>query len=247
LLTEKALIIIPARYASTRFPGKPLAPIAGVPMVVRVLQRAHRVRNASKVVVATDDRRIADVVREHGGEAVITSKRHSSGTSRAAEVARTLSNFGIVVNLQGDEPLFPIKGVERLIDEMVRDSGIVMATLASRKISDRELRSPDVVKVVCDLEGDALYFSRSPIPRSRDRGSPKQGGLKHIGIYAFRRDFLLKFPCLPRGRLERTESLEQLRALENGYKIRVLAGNYTSIAVDRPADIKRVEKKIQKR
>jgi len=241
------LIVIPARYGSTRFPGKPLAPIAGVPMIVRVYRRALKVKGAHRVVVATDDRRIVDVVQASGGEAIMTSRRHSSGTSRSAEVAEKFPEFGIVINIQGDEPLFPLNGVRRLIDEMQSTPELVMATLASRKVTESELRSRDVVKVVCDLQSNALYFSRSPIPASRDRAQGTKGVLKHIGIYAFRRDFLLKFPGLRRGRLEQIEKLEQLRALENGYPIRVLVGNCAPIAVDRPADIKKVEKKIQKR
>jgi len=247
LSNSKVLIVIPARFGSTRFPGKPLAHIVGVPMIVRVYKRALRVKGADRVVVATDDRRIADVVWVSGGEAIMTSTRHRSGTSRSSEVAEKLPEYEIILNIQGDEPLFPLNGVRRLIEEMKSTPELVMATLASRRVTESELRSRDVVKVVCDLEGNALYFSRAPIPASRDRAQGTEGVLKHIGIYAFRRDFLLGFKRLRKGRLERIENLEQLRALENGFPIRVLVGNCAPVAVDRPADIKKVEKKFQKR
>lgn len=302
--SRKVLVVIPARYGSTRFRGKPLAVIGGVPMVVRTYKRALRIKNADSVVVATDDRRIERIVTDAGGTAVMTSSRHSSGTSRVAEAVRMVQpRHDIVINIQGDEPVFPIRSVERLIDLIVEDRSISMATIATRRITEAELFSRDVVKVVVDSDGYALYFSRSPIPypgehhdsflnlhrekRSasilrtlsdeRDVASSSRHGadgsagetakhraksstaaeevyskrltgfLKHIGIYGFRRNFLERFVALKRSTLEKRESLEQLRALENGFGIRVLTCSAQSISVDRPEDIKVVEKNIQTR
>jgi 3-deoxy-manno-octulosonate cytidylyltransferase (CMP-KDO synthetase) len=238
LRRSKVLVVIPARYGSTRFPGKPLAPIGGVPMIVRVRRRAARLRGADTVVVATDDRRIFDVVTADGGEAMMTSRRHRTGTDRVCEVAERFRH-GIVVNVQGDEPFLPVAGVERLMEALQRDPSIAMATLAASSTDQRDRARPDVVKVVCDLDGNALYFSRAPVPASGGRF------LRHVGIYGFRRRFLLGYRSLRRGPLEKRENLEQLRALENGYAIRVLPCRTAGIGVDTPADIKRVEKKIQ--
>jgi 3-deoxy-manno-octulosonate cytidylyltransferase (CMP-KDO synthetase) len=239
-VAERAAIIIPARYGSTRFMGKPLAAIRGVPMILRVYRRARLVRSAEDVIVATDDRRILTVVEEGGGRAVMTSPRHPTGTSRVAEAASALRH-GIIVNVQGDEPMLPWRAVERLIDAMRADRGLVMATLAAPSRDPEELARPDVVKVVCDREGNALCFSRSPLPY----GAPPF--LRHIGVYAFRRGFLLGYARLPRGPLEGSEGLEQLRALENGFRIRVIRCRAESIGVDRPADIKRIEKRMRSR
>lgn len=236
----RTLAVIPARYASTRFPGKPLAPIDGLPMILHVVRRASRVKGVDTVVVATDDERILRIVEEDGGTALMTRKTHPTGTSRVAEVAARYSHQ-IVLNIQGDEPLLPKSGIERLIEAMRGDSGILMGTLATPSTDPREHENPDVVKVVCSKAGDALYFSRSPIPHSCGRF------LKHVGVYAFRRRFLLEYASLPRGPLEKKERLEQLRALENGAGIRVITCRTGSIGVDRPSDIKRVEKRIKRR
>lgn len=222
-------------------------------MIVHVWKRASRVSNADSVVVATDDRRIASVVSNAGGTAVMTSSEHTSGTSRVWEAASRM-DCGIVVNVQGDEPLLPVSAVERLIELMRSDRTIVMATLAAVVEDFEDLRSPHVVKVVCDREGNALYFSRSPIPFpgfSLAASISQAGGShecdrkfrahRHIGVYAFRRDFLRRFVSFPQGPLEKLESLEQLRALENGYRIKVLSCRCNSIGVDRPEDLKRIE------
>ncbi len=235
---SKVLAVIPARYSSTRFPGKPLAPIKGIPMILRVLRGASRIDGIDRVIVATDDERIRRVVEEDGGTAVMTSKSHRTGTSRVAEAASRYRH-GIVLNVQGDEPILPKAGIERLIDVMCSDPGIRMGTLAAPSRDQREHESMDVVKVVCGRDDNALYFSRSPLP------SGSGGFLKHIGVYAYRRSFLLRFDSLERGILERRESLEQLRALENGVPIRVVTCRAHGIGVDRPSDIKRVEKRLR--
>lgn len=237
--SARALAVIPARYGSSRFPGKPLAVINGVPMILRVMRRTGDVRGISEVIVATDDQRIKDVVEEDGGRAVMTSSSHPSGTSRVAEVASQLDH-DIVLNIQGDEPLLPVTGVEKLIETMAQDSSILMGTLASRSEDRAELGNPDTVKVVFDVNGDALYFSRSPLRCGEN------SFYRHIGIYGFRKAFLLEFEKLPDGSLEETERLEQLRALENGYRIRVVTCSASVVGVDRPEDIKRVEKLIDR-
>ena len=255
----KALVVIPARYGSTRFEGKPLAIIEGEPMIVRVLKRAAKIRNADAVIVATDDKRIKAAVEEAGGIAVMTAASHPSGTSRVSEAAAYFLH-GIVVNVQGDEPLLPVGPVEKLIEVMRADKELMMGTLASPSNDLEDLLRPDVVKVVSDRDGNALYFSRSPIPYPdfflrglERRGSGALGGreglrfLRHIGVYAFRRSFLLGYNDLPRGPLERHERLEQLRALENGYRISIVTCRSAAIGVDRPEDIKKVEKRIRSR
>ncbi len=237
---SKVLVVIPARYASTRFPGKPLALIAGLPMILHVYRRAAKLRGVDGVVVATDDRRIFDVVVNDGGTALMTSKRHGTGTARVCEVAAG-HRHGIVVNIQGDEPLLPKRGVERLIEMMQSNPSVPMGTLASPCADRAEAGRRDVVKVVTDLDGNALYFSRAPIPGGE--GSV----LRHIGVYAYRRSFLLGLGSLRRGPLEKRESLEQLRVLENGHMIRVVTCRTAAAGVDTPGDIKRVEKKIQRK
>ncbi|MBN1163832.1 MAG: 3-deoxy-manno-octulosonate cytidylyltransferase [Candidatus Krumholzibacteriota bacterium] len=233
--TTRVLAIIPARYSSTRFPGKPLAVIDGLPMILHVVRRTCRIRGVDRVMVATDDRRIKEVVEADGAQAVMTSPSHRTGTSRIAEVAER-QRYGIILNIQGDEPLLPRPGVERLIETMKRERGVLMGTLCSRSRDRKALLRPDVVKVARGLDGNALYFSRSPVPFQGEEF------LWHIGVYAYRRRFLLRYESLKRGPLENSESLEQLRALENGYPVRVLICRHRSLGVDRPADIKRVEK-----
>ena len=257
---EQVLIVIPARYGSTRFAGKPLAVIGGLPMIVHVYRRASKIRNADMVIVATDDYRIKAVVEDAGGTAIMTAASHPTGTSRIAEAASKFPH-GIVVNVQGDEPLLPVRSVEKLIDTMLSDKQLVMGTLASPATSPEDLTRPDVVKVVCDREGNALYFSRSPIPfpGSGAPATPASGAdappskarcnpnfLRHIGVYAFRRSFLFNFTRLKPGPLEKSESLEQLRALENGYPIRVVTCRSASIGVDRPEDLRTVEKALRR-
>ena len=236
----KVLAVIPARYGSTRFPGKPLAKIAGLPMILHVTRRVSGIRGIEKVIVATDDERIMDVVTADGHLAEMTSKRHRTGSARVAEVAGRHS-CSIVINVQGDEPLLPSAAVERLVTVMRSDQKLLMATLATTGSGADEMNRPDVVKVAVNREGYAMYFSRSPVPYGTDKF------LHHIGIYAFRRKFLLEYDTMPKGPFEKAEGLEQLRALENGFRIRVLPCRARSVGVDRPEDIKRVEKWMRSR
>jgi 3-deoxy-manno-octulosonate cytidylyltransferase (CMP-KDO synthetase) len=231
------IAVVPARYGSSRLPAKALAEIGGVPMVVRVWRQASKAQSLSRVVVATDDERIAAPVREAGAEAIMTSSAHLSGTDRVAEVAALL-HADLYVNVQGDLPFIEPADLDALVAPMRDDETIAMATLATPIIDALEWNNPSVVKVVCGADGNALYFSRSPIPHMRDGGMPKQA-LRHIGVYAYRRDFLMKFAALPEGVLERVEKLEQLRALEHGYTIRVVASVKPSLEVDTAADLAR--------
>ena len=239
-MATKVLAVIPARYGSTRFPGKPLAEIAGLPMILHVVRRVAGVKGVEKAVVATDDERILEVVRADGHLAEMTSKRHRTGTARVAEVAGRHS-CRIVLNVQGDEPLLPMSAVERLCGVMRADGGIRMATLATTGSGDSEIKRPDVVKVAVDRNGYAMYFSRSPVPHGTDKF------LHHIGVYAFRKDFLLGYDGMQKGPFEKAEGLEQLRALENGYRIKVVPCRARALGVDRPEDIKRVEKRRRSR
>ncbi|MEI8063113.1 MAG: 3-deoxy-manno-octulosonate cytidylyltransferase [Verrucomicrobiota bacterium] len=237
----KTLGVIPARYGAQRFPGKPLALIAGKPLVQRVYEQARKAQRLDRVVIATDDTRIADAVKKFGGEVVMTSPACPSGTDRAAEVVRQL-DCDQVVNIQGDEPLMRPEMIDQLVDGL---ADYDMATLARLIESAEVLANPNVVKVVFATTGNALYFSRHPIPFVRDIGATAPH-FKHLGIYAYRRDFLLKFVQLPPSALEKTEKLEQLRALENGFAIKVLVTLYDSVGVDVPADVKIVEEILRK-
>ena len=234
-------VIIPARYASTRFPGKPLALLAGKPMIQHVCEKAAASK-AGIVAVATDDRRIADAVTAFGGTAVMTSPDHPSGTDRIAEALGKLGgNFDLVINVQGDEPLIPTSVIDELIDAMRADPRLPMATVAVP--GNRETMTENNVKVVFGADGNALYFSRSMIPFLR-RGGTECGVWLHWGIYAYRRCALEKFVSLPPGRLENAEKLEQLRALENGISIRVVTSKLQSIGVDTPEDLAAAEKRL---
>lgn len=237
----KAVILIPARWASTRFPGKPLTPIAGVSLIRRVFDRAVTVRGASAVYVATDDDRIASHVREFGGNVLQPEGDFQTGTDRIAAAVRLLpSGFDQVINVQGDEPLIDTDSVDRVIHAL-QNEPIDIATLSSPIETDEEYTSRDVVKVVTDLSGYALYFSRAPIPfGSRDTAR------RHIGLYGYQTKALLRFASLPQTPLERAESLEQLRALQNGFKIRVLHTDKPHLGVDRPEDVLRVESELAK-
>jgi 3-deoxy-manno-octulosonate cytidylyltransferase (CMP-KDO synthetase) len=239
---EAAVAIIPARFQSTRLPGKALALIGGQPMVWHVAERTRRARGLARVIVATDDARIAAAIEASGAEAVLTRPEHPSGTDRLAEVAAQL-DAPIVVNVQGDLPLLDPVMVEQLVARLRAEPALPMATLASPIHDDAEWRSPHVVKVVAGADGRALYFSRSPIPHDRD-GSRADGeplGWRHIGMYAYRRDVLLRLATLPPSPLENRERLEQLRALENGIAIGVetWAAAEPLIEVDTPADLER--------
>ncbi len=234
----RTLGVIPARYGAQRFPGKPLARIAGQPLIQRVYERARQAARLDRVVVATDDDRIRATVTGFGGEVVMTSPSCPSGTDRAAEVARQ-TDAELIVNIQGDEPLLRPEMIDQLVDGI---GEAAMATLA-RPITNRdELTNPNVVKVVFGTTGRALYFSRCPIPYERQPGAH----YKHIGAYAYRREFLLQYVHLPQSVLEQTEKLEQLRALENGFAIQVLVTSYDSIGVDTPEDVIRVEAELAK-
>ena len=230
-------VIIPARYASTRFPGKPLAMLAGKPMIQHVWEKAVASK-ADAVAVATDDERIAAAVEAFGGKAIMTSPNHPSGTDRIAEAARAFEGVETVINIQGDEPLIPTALVDELIDLMTSDRSIEMATVAVP--ADRKKMTENNVKVVFGTNKQALYFSRSEIPFVR-QGGEDPGCFLHWGIYAYRKDILERFVQLPPGKLENSEKLEQLRALENGIGIKVVTTSLTTIGVDTPEDLEKAE------
>ena len=240
----EVVAIIPARYESNRFRGKPLAKIDGKPMIQHVVERAKQVSLLSRVVVATDDQRIGDCVESFGGEYVLTRNDHVSGSDRLAEAAELvgISEHDVVVNIQGDQPLFPPEVVEQVAMPLLEDPALPMSTLIYKIIREEEINDPNHVKTVFDRDSYALYFSRSPIPFQRnpeDNISPTY--YKHLGFYAYRKGFLLTFVALPEGEWERFEKLEQLRALEYGYKIKVVLTEHDSIEVDTPEDLVRVE------
>ncbi len=235
----RTLCVIPARYASTRLPGKPLADICGKPMICRVLERASRAQKPEKVIVATDDERICDAVRAEGGEALLTRADHPTGTDRLAEVAEAYPEVDLIVNVQGDEPLIEPSVIDDLIAPFEMDENLPMATVMVRMEDAAEQLNPNNVKVIVDKLGYALYFSRSLVPYPRAAAGPVY---KHIGIYAYRRDFLLRYARLEPTPLEKAESLEQLRALENGYGIRVLETDCRFVGVDTPEDLALVNK-----
>ncbi len=249
--------VIPARFAATRLPGKPLADIHGRPMIVRVLDRVRLARRIERVLVATDDERIAAAVRDAGGEAVMTSSAHRSGTDRLAEAAASLE-ADVVLNVQGDEPLIDPGPLDALAEAMRADPEVAMGTLAVPLHSLDDMLAPAVVKVVVDHKGDALYFSRSPIPhvrvptgdaREAARAALERGlARRHLGVYAYRRATLLAFASWPEAPLEAAEGLEQLRALHHGVRIRVVdvAGD-GGVAVDTPEDLERVRRLLAPR
>lgn len=232
--------IIPARYASTRFPGKPLAMLGGRPMIQHVYDRAVRSTLLNDVIVATDDQRIFDVIKDFGGEAFMTNPNHSTGTDRIAEVAAKMVGVDVIVNIQGDEPLIDPASIDAAIKPMLTDPMIPMVSLMANLNDMERLADPNVVKVVVDNDNFALYFSRSPIPFHRDGTSSGNHWKKHIGLYAFRRNFLLKYAAMEPTKLEQIEKLEQLRALENGYKIKMVEVEDHSIGVDTPEDFEMV-------
>ncbi|MBM9519055.1 3-deoxy-manno-octulosonate cytidylyltransferase [Desulforhopalus vacuolatus] len=248
-MKPSVVAIIPARYSSNRFPGKPLARINGKPMIQHVYERAKAVKMLSRVVVATDDVRIAECVTGFGGEFVMTRKDHISGSDRLAEAAQLIgiSEQDIVVNVQGDQPLFPPEVVEQVATPLLEDPTLPMSTLIYRIVRPEEIRDPNHVKTVFDCNMNALYFSRSPIPFQRNPEDSEQPVYyKHLGFYAYRKNFLLSFVALPVGEWERFEKLEQLRALEYGYRIRVVITDHDSIEVDRKEDVLRVEEDLRR-
>ncbi len=235
---SSVIAVIPARYGSSRLPGKALAKIAGVPMIVRVWQQARRARLLQRVLIATDDKRIARAVRSAGGEVEMTASSHQSGTDRIAEVARRVP-ADIYLNVQGDQPFIAPEDIDAVAQVMSAEPALSMATLGTPIVDAGEWCNPNKVKIVCDNHGYALYFSRSPIPFFRDRAGVPPGALRHVAVYGYRRDFLLNFAALAPGELEQTEKLEQLRAMEHGHRIRVVASVAPSLEVDTPADLAR--------
>lgn len=231
------LCVIPARYASTRLPGKPLKDIAGKPMICRVYERAAKALRVAAAIVATDDSRIYEAVVQHGGKAVMTRKDHPTGTDRLAEVAEKYQDVDLIINVQGDEPLIEPKLIDELAAAFDGDADLQMATVCTEITDESEQQNPNNVKVVMDKQGYALYFSRSLLPYPRHEGTPVY---KHIGIYAYKRDFLLAYAKMAETPLEHAESLEQLRALENGYRIKVIKTPYRFVGVDTAEDLEKV-------
>lgn len=243
----KVVAVIPARYASSRFPGKVLADLAGKPMVQHVVERTAQAKSVHRVLVATDDERIAAAIRAFGTEAVLTDPHHPSGTDRIAEAIREIP-CDVVVNVQGDEPLLPPAMVDEAVEPFFAEPALEMGTVC-REIEDpRDLTDPNVVKVVRDLEGYALYFSRAPLPHSRE-GQRGVGArpCKHIGLYVYRRAFLFRFTAWKVTPLEEAERLEQLRALEHGVRIKVVETRHDSVGVDTPDDLARVQRVLNER
>jgi len=237
--------IIPARYASIRFPGKALANLLGKPMVQHVYERASKARTLERLVVATDDDRIFQAVAAFGGHAVMTSVDHPTGTDRLAEAAADM-DAEIVVNIQGDEPLIEPAVIDAAVRPLVADPSIPMGTLMVRITDPADLHDPNVVKVVVDQQGFALYFSRALIPYARERDSSKVVYYYHPGLYVYRKEFLLTYASLPPTPLEQTEKLEQLRALEHGYRIKVVETHHRPVGVDTPQDLERVKRLMQR-
>jgi len=242
----KVIVVIPARYASTRLPGKPLVPLAGKPMVQHVYERAKRAQTVHRVMVATDDQRIMDAVTAFGGEARMTRSDHRTGTERIAEVA--VHEAGdVFVNVQGDEPLIDPVAIDTAVGALLEEPQAQISTVATLIRHAGDIMDPNVVKTVLDFDGNALYFSRAPIPWIRDTQQKLHVKYwKHLGLYVFQREALLEFPTLPQGELEKIEQLEQLRWLENGWKIRVAEVAHDAVSVDVPEDVARVEKLMGK-
>jgi len=241
--TPRTVVIIPARFGSTRLPGKPLAEIAGKPMIQHVYEQAVRACLVHEVIVATDDDRIVAAVKKFGGHALLTPVNAPSGSDRIAYVASHLRDAEIIVNVQGDEPFIPPAMIDEAIRPFHADPLVRVGTLARRIEDIGDLQDPAVVKVVLGRNGNALYFSRSAIPYGRDITPTELLAhypvYRHIGLYVYRREFLLHYTALPQTPLEQSEKLEQLRILEHGYPIRVVVTTHHSIAVDTPADLER--------
>jgi 3-deoxy-manno-octulosonate cytidylyltransferase (CMP-KDO synthetase) len=240
---RKILGVIPARYASSRFPGKALATLDSRTMLEHVHERVSMARYLTSVVIATDDERISDAARRFGARVRMTRPEHVSGTDRVAEVASAYEDAELIVNIQGDEPLIDPNAIDAAVIPLLEEPAIPMGTLKKKIEDPAEITDPNVVKVVTDRFENAIYFSRATIPFSRD-GQPVPI-YKHIGLYVYRRDFLLRYSELPMGPLEQIERLEQLRAVENGFKIRVVETDYECMGVDTPADLERVRALIQ--
>ena len=239
---NKAVGIIPARWTSTRFPGKPLHLIVGKPLLQHVWEQCGKAKNLDSVIIATEDMRIAEAAFDWGAEVALTSPRHQSGTDRVAEVARNAKQFAFVIDIQGDEPLIAPSLIDRLIEKLRSDRKIDIVTAAHPFENPGDAFSPHQVKAIVDARGRALYFSRAAVPFPRNPANIKY--LRHQGIYGFRRDALLQFVKWKRGPLERAESLEQLRALENGVNVHVLLTKHGSPGVDTPADAEALQQKL---
>jgi 3-deoxy-manno-octulosonate cytidylyltransferase (CMP-KDO synthetase) len=241
---QRVVAVIPARFGSTRLPGKPLADLLGKPMIQHVYERAAKAGTLDWCLVATDDERVAATVRGFGGHAVITPGNLETGTDRVAFVARSLPDADIIVNIQGDEPLLEPEMIDEAVRPVASDPGMVAGTLVRMIDREDDLMNPSVVKAVLDLSGRCLYFSRSAVPFRRDQTNGAwtvhHRYFKHIGLYVYRRGFLLKFSEMPRTPLELAENLEQLRILEHGYTITAVVTRHDSIPVDTPEDLERV-------
>lgn len=242
--TGRVVAIIPARYASSRFPGKPLAEIGGQPMIRHVYERTAQAQTVQSVIVATDDERIASAVRAFGGKVSMTSPLLRSGSDRIAAVAHDLPSAEIIVNVQGDEPLIPPRMIDEAVQPLLDNPSRAVGTLAQKIDHAEDLVDPNIVKVVLDNAGRCLYFSRSPIPFGQGLTSTAllqtTPVYRHVGLYVFRKDFLLRFTALEQTPLERAEQLEQLRILEHGYSIHAVITTHQSFAVDTPADLERI-------
>lgn len=242
----RVIVVIPSRYASTRLPGKPLVPLAGKPMVQHVYERAKQAQTVHRVIVATDDQRIVDAVTAFGGEARMTRSDHRTGTERIAEVA-VHEPGDVFVNVQGDEPLIDPAAIDTAVGALLEEPQAQIATVATPIRHAGDIMDPNVVKTVLDFDGNALYFSRAPIPWIRDTQQKLHVKYwKHLGLYVFQREALLEYSTLPQGELEKIEQLEQLRWLENGWKIRVAEVVHDAVSVDIPEDVGRVERLMQK-
>ena len=243
---SNVVIVIPARYGSTRLPGKPLVQLAGKSMIQRVYEQAKLAKTAGRVIVATDDERIVKAVEGFGGEARMTRADHHTGTERIAEVAAHTDGGEVFVNVQGDEPLVDPSAIDTAVNSLLEEPKAAIATVAVLIRTPADIMDPNVVKTVLDFEDNALYFSRAPIPWVRDSAHKVHARhMKHLGLYVFQRDALLEYPTLPQGELERLEQLEQLRWMENGWKIRVAEVEHDAVSVDVPEDVARVEKLLK--
>jgi 3-deoxy-manno-octulosonate cytidylyltransferase (CMP-KDO synthetase) len=241
----RVVVVIPARFAATRLPGKPLVSLAGKPMIQRVYERAKQAQTVQRVLVATDDQRILDAVAAFGGEARMTRPDHRTGTERIAEVAANVDG-DVFVNVQGDEPLIDPSSIDTAVAALLEEPAAQIATVATPIRHAGDIMDPNVVKTVLDFEDNALYFSRAPIPWVRDSQQKVHVKYwKHLGLYVFQRDALLEYPTLPQGELEKIEQLEQLRWMENGWKIRVAEVAHDAVSVDVPEDVARVEKLLK--
>jgi 3-deoxy-manno-octulosonate cytidylyltransferase (CMP-KDO synthetase) len=238
----QVIVVIPARYGSVRLPGKPLVTLAGKPMVQLVYERAQQAKRVHRVLVATDDQRVANAVKDFGGEARMTRADHRTGTERIAEVAAHEPG-DVFLNVQGDEPLIDPDAIDIAVGALLEEPAAQIATVATPIRHLGDIMDPNVVKTVLDFDNNALYFSRAPIPWVRDSGQKVHVNYwKHLGLYVFRREALLEYPTLPQGELEKIEQLEQLRWMENGWKIRVAEVAHDAVSVDVPEDVVRVEK-----